>query len=219
MAGTERFSVQLLAAAEPIWTAMVRHPFVQELAAGRLDAATFDFWVQQDHYFVEETRRLWAYAASRAPDEEIARTLLQAANALDAELRLFRDHAAARGLPLDVVPAPICQGYASFALHTAAFGDFLDLFSVVFGAEKAYFDTWSAVKDQTPAGSAYSHWIANWTNPAFGEFVDWIQRTLDRLAEGQPPTALERARGKFLTSARFEYLFWEAAYRREGWPV
>ena len=213
------FSQQLLTAARPIWAAMARHPFVQEVAGGQLDSRRFDFWVQQDHYFVLETRRLWAATAARAPEEEITRALLQAAEALDPELQLFRDHAQARGIPLEVEPAPICLGYISFALQIAGFGDFLDLFTVIYGAEKAYFDTWSAVKGQTPPDSPYSRWIANWTSPAFGAFVDWLEQTLDRLAAGQPEAALARARQVFLTSARFEYLFWDMAYRQESWPL
>lgn len=219
MVSQQPFTMQLLAAAQPVWSAMTQHPFVQEVAKGTLDPVKFDFWVQQDHYFVMETRRLWGYAAARAPEEEITRTLLQAAAALDPELQLFRDHAQARGIPLDVTPAPICQGYASFAVHVAAFGDFLELFSVIYGAEKAYFDTWTTVKGQTPPESAYARWIANWTSPAFADFVAWLGRTLDRLATGQPDAALGRARRAFLTTARFEYLFWEMAYRQEGWPV
>ena len=217
--GESSFSQELLAEARPIWTALAQHPFVQEVAQGRLDPARFDFWVQQDHHFVMDTRRLWAYAAGRAPDEEMTRTLIQAVGALDSEIQLFRDHAQARGLSLDVLPAPICQGYSSFAFQTAAFGDFLDLWSVIYGAEKAYFDTWSAVKEQSPPGSPYARWIGNWTSPAFADFVGWIERTLDRLAAGQPDAARDRARRVFLTSARFEYLFWDMAYRRESWPL
>lgn len=219
MTAVPPFSTQLLAEAQPIWAAMVQHSFVQAVAAGTLDPAKFDFWVQQDHYFVVQTRRLWAYAAARAPEQEIAQTLLQAAASLEPELQLFRDYAQARGLSLDVIPAPVCQGYSSFAMRVAAFGDFLELFSVIYGAEKAYFDTWSAVKQQTSPESAYARWISNWTSPAFADFVAWLGKTLDRLAAGQPEPALARARNVFLTTARFEYLFWEMAYRQESWPI
>lgn len=219
MAQQSTFSAQLLAENQALWTAMLGHPFVQEVAAGTLDADRFDFWVRQDHYFVMETRRLWAYTASRASDEEIMKTLLGAAGALDSELQLFRDHARDRGFSLDVSPAPVCQGYASYTMHVAAFADFFELFTVIYGAEKAYFDSWSGVKERTPTGSAYSHWIANWTSPAFAEFVGWIGATLDRLAVDQPAATLERARRAFKTTARFEYLFWDAAYQQHDWPA
>lgn len=213
------FSARLVREAGPIWSAMVQHPFVQQVARDTIDPAAFDFWVQQDHYFVEQTQRLWAYAASRAPDEEIARGLINAANSLDAELELFRGHARERAIDLQAPPAPVCQGYASFMLHTAAFADFLDLLASVYGAEKAYYDTWSAVKGQAPQGGTYTAWIANWTSPAFAQFVEWLGRSLDRVADGQPPEALARAQAIFLTTTRFEYLFWDMAYRREGWPL
>ena len=42
---------------------------------------------------------------------------------------------------------------------------------------------------------------------------------VDRQAEYASPEELESMRQAFLTSSRYEYMFWDAALRREGWPV
>jgi thiaminase/transcriptional activator TenA len=39
------------------------------------------------------------------------------------------------------------------------------------------------------------------------------------MAHDASPSELDAMRQAFLTSSRYEYMFWEAAYRREQWPL
>ncbi|MNP80316.1 Thiaminase-2 [compost metagenome] len=53
----------------------------------------------------------------------------------------------------------------------------------------------------------------------FRKLNDWCIGLMDRLAAD----ASERERAllieRFTTASRFEYLFWDMAYRKEEWPV
>jgi thiaminase/transcriptional activator TenA len=200
---------------------MVDHPFVQEVAAGTLPKAKFDFWVQQDYLYVLEFRKLLGLAVAAAPNdsEDVRDTLIGALAGLGPEIALFRDYAAQNNLSLAVPMAPTCQSYAAYLLSVAALGGFAEAMATLYAAEKAYYDTWSAVRGTTPAGSAYASWVANWTSEAFGSYVEWLGATLDRLVEGQPATELARLRQIFLTTVRYEYMFWEMCYRQEQWPI
>ncbi len=42
---------------------------------------------------------------------------------------------------------------------------------------------------------------------------------MDRLAAGADGLTRDRMEASFLTSSRYEYLFWEMAWSRETWPV
>ena len=42
---------------------------------------------------------------------------------------------------------------------------------------------------------------------------------VDQMAEDAGPTELEAMRQAFMTSSRYEFMFWEAAYNRQEWPV
>jgi thiaminase/transcriptional activator TenA len=42
---------------------------------------------------------------------------------------------------------------------------------------------------------------------------------MDEVAGDATPGERERYRELFLTSARYEYRFWDAAWRREGWDI
>ena len=70
-----------------------------------------------------------------------------------------------------------------------------------------------------PADPRYVKWIRMYSAPEFVELTDRTRELMDRLAAGLPPEELHRIEEAFLTSSRFEYAFWEMAYRLEQWPV
>ncbi len=42
---------------------------------------------------------------------------------------------------------------------------------------------------------------------------------VDQMAENAGSVELEAMRQAFMTSSRYEYMFWDAAYNRQQWPV
>jgi thiaminase/transcriptional activator TenA len=58
-----------------------------------------------------------------------------------------------------------------------------------------------------------------YATPEFGELAAWLRALLDRLARHAAPVAQERLTRLFMDSCRYEYLFWDMAYRQETWPV
>ncbi|GBD17688.1 Aminopyrimidine aminohydrolase [bacterium HR27] len=207
---------ELLRDAQPIWRAMTEHPFLRELATGQLPRERFDFWVQQDYLFVQAGIRFLALLIARAPDEELRRGLLDAAVAFRNELAIFEDYARAHNLTLVFEPTPVCLGYASYLLATAATGSLAEALTVLWGAEKAYYDAWSSVRNTLGLAEPYARWIENWTSPQFAAWVDWLgQQLLRRVTESERPVI----RAAFFATARYEYLFWDMVYTRAGWPV
>ncbi len=55
--------------------------------------------------------------------------------------------------------------------------------------------------------------------PACGAFVKSGSDLLDRLADGLPDRDLRRLEEAFVTSSRYEWRFWDMAWRRESWQV
>jgi thiaminase (transcriptional activator TenA) len=49
--------------------------------------------------------------------------------------------------------------------------------------------------------------------------VDWLSALVDSVAAGAGPSERARMAQHFIDSARFEFLFWEAALKQEMWPV
>ncbi|MEX2620874.1 MAG: hypothetical protein WD250_11725 [Egibacteraceae bacterium] len=196
-----------------LWSAITAHPFVVGAADGSLPPAAFDRWIVQDHHFVVGFRRYLGRMLELAPDEA-ARDLLSAGLvALAPELELFRDAARTNGLDLEAEPNPTTLGYTAFVQASPADG-FLVALAVLYGAERAYHDAWTAVRRQAERSSPHWRFIDNWSSPAFGRYVDEIGATMDRLGGGGDDARVARA---FRRVVRFELRFWDAVHDNETW--
>lgn len=206
----------LLHEAQPIWQAMIQHPFLRELAAGSLSRERFHFWVQQDYYFVHQGIRFLLLLSARAPTPELRNGLLDAAADFRQELTIFEDYAHSHELPLTVEPTPVCLGYSAYLLATAVAGSLAEALAVLWGAEKAYYDAWSGVRQELGLAEPYARWIENWTSSQFASWVDWLEKQLVQWTHEDEQAAVRCA---FLQTVRFEYLFWEMVYTQASWPT
>lgn len=186
------------------------HLFVQAAADGSLPAAAFERWLVEDHHFVVGFRRFLARLVELAPDEATRDLLAAALVPLQAELDLFRSEAARRGLDLGTEPSPTTLGYTSFLLAAPADGWPVAL-AVLHGAEQAYVDAWSAVRDDAEASSPYWAFIDNWSAPPFAAWVDALGDLAARLPS-DPAVDLAAAR-----VVRFELRFWSVVHEGEAW--
>ncbi|OGB60620.1 MAG: hypothetical protein A2Y94_03180 [Caldithrix sp. RBG_13_44_9] len=213
------FHEQLLSESKELWGAILHHPFLQETASGKISAHTFKTWMQQDFIFVQEAIPFVAVLLAKSP-ENLRTNFIQILSGLDQELGLFRKNAQAHGVNLDnLKAAPTCHSYLQFLMSTAYNCSFLEGFTVLYSAEKVYLDSWMEVKKKLKGKSPWEEFINNWTSQGFQQYVDWLAVTLDDLAENLPLRQIEKLRELFQTTGRYEYLFWEMAYREEKWPA
>jgi thiaminase/transcriptional activator TenA len=85
-----------------------------------------------------------------------------------------------------------------------------------------YWIYWEVGKELERAGSAeplYQRWIGTYASEAFGSEVRMVLDTVDRTAAELPTSAREAMRRHFVTTSRYEWMFWEMGYRKESWPV
>lgn len=206
-------AARLLDANADLWPRILSHPFVAACGDGSLPAEAFDRWLVEDHYFVVAFRRFLAQMLAAAPDEDARDLLADGVAALTPELGLFRRHASERGLDLEAEPCPTTLGYTGY-VQAAPLDGFMTGLAVLYGAEKAYLDAWTAVRERAVPGSAYRGFIENWSSPAFRDYVDALAALLDRLAGEDPGASARRA---FRRVVRFELRFWDAVHAGESW--
>jgi thiaminase/transcriptional activator TenA len=211
------FSERLVEANRPVWEAMAAHPFVLGLADGSLPDEALRAWLQQDRLFVLRERRVLAALRAHDPPPRLDRLLGGLDEGLLAEADTFAGAAAARGVPIEVEPWPVCLGYTSYLLCCAHDG-VLEGLTGLYAAERAYLDTWTAVAARSPAGSPYRDWIDNWTSEPFRAFVGDLGRELDELAGSPSPAVAERLGRVFTGAVRFELAFWEMCWHGQAWP-
>lgn len=213
----KKFHDQLLTENQDLWRAILGHPFLQETASGRISDHTFKTWMQQDYLFVREAIPFVAILLAKAP-ESMRSQFIQILAGLDQELALFQKNAADKKVNLKKVDAaPTCHAYLQFLMATAYNGSFVEGFTVLYAAEKVYLDSWMEVKKKLKGKSPWKSFIDNWTSEGFQQYVGWLAGTLDQLVKDFPSHALRSLHELFQTTARYEYLFWDMAYKEEKW--
>jgi thiaminase len=213
------FHQQLLNQAKSIWERTVNHAFLKATADGSIDEETFNTWIQQDYLFVEAAIPFMAVLLAKAP-RDLRPSFTQIIVGLEKELELFKKNAETHGISLDnVEPYPVNHAYIQFLMNTAYNKSFVEGFTVLYCAEKVYLDSWMTVKKNLKGESRWQSFIDNWAGEAFQQYVDWLTQTFDSLAEGKPQKDRQKMTDIFNMTVRYEYLFWEMANNKSGWPV
>ena len=68
-------------------------------------------------------------------------------------------------------------------------------------------------------GSTVARWIGTYAGPEYHAVVAEVLAVTDRTGAGLGPDEQARASGHFSATARYEWMFWDAAYRCEQWPL
>jgi len=221
----ERFTDRLRREAAGIWEAQHQHPFVQGIGDGKLSLDKFKFWLRQDYVFLIEYSRLLGLAVARSPDVETMTRLAGLLNeTLETEMGLHRAYAAEFGISREQLereqPAPTTRAYTDFLLRTAATGDFTELAAALLPCMWSFSEIGQRLATQpAPGNKRYAQWIAMYSSKEFAELAAWCRELLDRLATGLPERELKKLEEAFLTSSRYEWHFWEMAWRMEGWQI
>lgn len=207
---------------EDLWEMMVTHPFVVKMGDGSLPTEKFASYFVQDYVFVSDLVTLIAQGIAKAPDFDAASRLNEFLRGiLNPENDLFVRAFEELGVPEDeyssATASPTTQAFSDFLVRVGLEGDFLDIVTVLYVTEGTYLD-WAtrlieAGKD--PKRPIYREWIEIHGPEVLGELVEWMGSRLD---EADDQEFRSQAGETFLTVLRYEYLFWESAYRGERWP-
>lgn len=232
--GSPSFSCRVWTEAAPIRAATLAHPFLTELTNGTLDREVFLGYLAQDAFYLNAYARTMAAAATQARSPED--TVFWSSNARDAIL-VERELHASQVTDVDaVVPSPTTTGYTSYLLSLAAGGSYPVLATGVLPCFWVYEYVGTRVREQVLlragasaddpeavaqalAGHPYGDWIGQYGDPAFRDATAAAIEVVDRLADEADVPTRARMREAFLTACRYEWMFWDAAYRREAWPV
>jgi thiaminase (transcriptional activator TenA) len=217
---TASYSAELWDEAAPIWAAIQAHPFLAELRAGTLPLETFRYYVTQDYHYLEAFARCVATALAKALDGETLELLAKRV-LTPIERPLHRRLFELAGLdPAEVRLAEIAPtnlAYQNHMLAVAARGGLGEIAAALLPCPWTYHALGEDLA--VAAHPVYTEWAGFYTAGLLRESVAAWRGFVDRAAEAGGAEQRGRMRQAFLTSTRYEYLFWDASYKREGWPV
>ena len=218
------FTKELWAAMEPIYTAILAHPFVRGLTDGSLARESFRFYVVQDALYLREFARALSVAAARAPaDEWIIMFNEHAANALRVERSLHEGFFQQLGLTPDAVAAtplaPVNQAYTSYLLAVAYGAPFHENVAALLPCYWIYWEVGKALEQAGSPEPLYTRWIATYAAEEFGAVVRAVLAVIDTMAARLGPAERDAMKRHAVTTSRYEWMFWDMGHRRERWPV
>ena len=221
---TGRFSDEARRRIAGLRAAIGRLPFNAELAAGTLAPERFRFYITQDALYLAEYARVLAIAAAKAPDAPTVRWFAQAAGeAVAVEQALHTSYLAEFGVdPASAAttePSPDCLAYTSYLLATAHQLPWEVTVAAILPCFWIYWDVAGAIVERAAPDNPYRAWIDTYADPRFGEAVRMVIEIADRAAEAVTPRARDAMLAAFIRSVQYEYLFWDGAYHRRGWPT
>ena len=208
----------------PLRQAILDHPFLTELAAGTLPSASFQHYILQDSLYLAEYARVLAIAAARAPSAAGRLEFSDGAKvAVQVEEGLHQAFFAQFGVSGDMVaavePSPACRGYTGYLTSLAATRTYEELIAGILPCFWVYWEVGCAIRPQAVSPNPYAPWIDTYAAPEFGDATDRVRAVVDAAAEAASPAVRDAMAQAFRVATRYEWMFWDSAYRREVWPI
>jgi thiaminase/transcriptional activator TenA len=218
------FTADLWRSIDPIFSAILRHPFVTGLTDGTLPRDSFRFYAVQDALYLRDFARALAIAAARAPREDwIIMFSEHAAEALKVERALHESFFRDFGLPPDEVAAtpmaPTNLAYTNYLLAVAYAAPFHEAVATLLPCYWIYWEVGKALERAGSPDALYARWIGTYASKEFGGVVNGVIEATDHLATSLGPAERDRMQRHFTTTSRYEWMFWDMGYRRETWPL
>jgi thiaminase (transcriptional activator TenA) len=209
---------------EDIYAAILAHPFLAGLADGTLPRASFRHYIVQDAHYLRGYAKALAVCAAKAPDEDGTVLFAEhAAGAIAAERDLHAALMSEMGsspeeAALEAV-APTTQAYVSYLLAAAYGGSFAEAVGAVLPCYWIYARVGDELLARSSPDPLYARWIAMYGSAEFQAVVDSVLDLTDRIGAGLSDGERTLLRRHFRTTSRYEWMFWDAGYRAETWPV
>ena len=220
------FSNHLRRSAKPIWEAQMSHPFVVALGDGTLPERKFKYYILQDARFLADLARVFSAAAQKAPDSESALRFTKLAEETIVVERSLHEHYGKRSkmspAQMTAIPlAPTNFAYTRHMLTVAATGTACEATVVALPCAWVYCVVGRHLLRQGPPPKShpYRDWLMLYASPEFAEVQKWMRKKVDAWAKDAGTTERARMEEAFLISSRYEWMFWEMAWKEEEWPV
>ncbi|TDO89773.1 thiaminase II [Enemella evansiae] len=207
---------------ETIYAAILDHPFLTGLSDGSLPREAFGHYIVQDALYLRGYAAALAGCAARAPRPEATVMFAEhAAGAIAAERELHESLLGELGVdPADLgAPSPATQAYVSYLTAIVQTGSYAEAVAAVLPCYWIYARVGEALVAAGSPDPLYQAWIDLYAGEEFRQIVDAVLTETDTVGATASPVELERMRQHFTTTSRYEWMFWDGAYRQETWPV
>ncbi len=214
------FSEELREQALPIWESIFAHPFLDEIQAATLPVEKFRYYVEQDYHYLAGFGQVVATALSKAPD---TRTLQRLTRRITAPVerplhgKMFELLEMDEAEVEEVAISPTNMAYVNHMQTAASAGGVGEAAAALLPCPWTYHEIGSKIS--VPEHPVYSYWAEPYRDGLLEESTAAWRELVDEFAANGGPAVREAMRDAFITSSRYEFMFWSMAYNMEEWPV
>jgi thiaminase (transcriptional activator TenA) len=221
----EKFSALLRRRGERIWRAIEAHPFLRELHAGTLPMDRFTYFILQDYVYLLDFAQVLCQGAAKSPDLETLELFARhALGAVEVERSFHVSFGKTLGLSREQLDAvqkgPITQAYIGHLQAIARGGSLSEIVAAVLPCYWIYGEVGRRLYRKRPMEpKIYREWIEIYASEEFWKPVREQIELMNRLGAAAKTEEKKLMIGQFILSSRYEFMFWEQAYRLERWPI
>jgi thiaminase/transcriptional activator TenA len=208
----------------PIYESIIHHPFIKGLTDGSLSEESFKFYVIQDALYLREFARSLSIAAAKAPEDDwIIMFNEHSAGALKVERALhdsfFRDFHLKKKDIVSTALAPTNLAYTSYLLSTAYSSPFHEVIGALLPCYWIYWEVGKALISRGSPNPLYQRWIDTYGGEEYARIVKAVLNITNKIARDLKEDQKEAMKKHFITTSRYEWMFWDMGLRCESWPV
>ena len=199
-------------------------PFNAELAAGTLSEARFKHYITQDAHYLIGFGRALTLAAAKAPEaDRIVQFAKSAEGAIVVERALhgsfFRQYGITPQVFAQTPLSPACHHYVCYLLATAYGEPYEVLLAALLPCFWIYAEVGRDIHARAAPANPYRAWIDTYAGEEFHAAVRAMIAATDEAAADIASGLRTRMHAAFTRATQLEWVFWDAAFRLESWPV
>jgi thiaminase/transcriptional activator TenA len=115
--------------------------------------------------------------------------------------------------------APTNLAYTSYLLSVAYASPFHEVVGALLPCYWIYWEVGKALISKGSPNSLYQRWIDTYGGEEFADVVKAVLSLTNRISKKLNEDEKNSMKTHFVTTSRYEWMFWDMGYRKEEWPV
>jgi len=207
---------------QPVYNKILQQPFISELMNGTLDRQKFEFYIQQDALYLAEFTKVLSIVASKLDkSEHISAFLYFAKNTIFVEQVLHESFFKEYSVNALAEASPACLFYTSYLHRQSANAPVEVALAAILPCFWIYREVGDYIlKNQTnKENNPYQKWINTYGGVEYSADVDRAIAICNELAENCTEKQRQVMTETFVMCSKFEWMFWDSAWRLEKWSI
>lgn len=196
------------------------HPFNQELSRGTLANEKFIFYLTQDALYLADFSRALALTAARLSSHQHAQQYMQfALDAIKAERELHFGYLKGEQEFVSMAEqSPACFMYTNYLLKMVSIASIEEAVASLLPCFWVYREVGRKMMElQKNPHNPYQNWIELYSSELFDRSVASAIHIVNELGHATSDALRKKMIAAFRRSTQLEWMFWDGAYRLEGW--